>query len=259
MNTTPDDPCRTVCDNNHSGWRRILISIMAACVTMALVSGCNYTRKVQDSEYDYGSQQADDPKMMGSRMFGPVGNIPDRHLNNHVEYSYMLSRKLSKTQGVAAAVVMLTDKNAYVGLVLDWTAVGTKRAGGKAMQEQNNTGTTKGVYNIENGNPYWNNQDLVTPYNSYFSVSDHKMISAELKQTVAVKLRQLSPYVQEVHISANRHFVNELVDYARETWMGRPLRPYLKEFNTLVDYEFGEGTTLPLRLKQMKQHNDSQP
>ncbi|WP_020619759.1 hypothetical protein [Paenibacillus daejeonensis] len=258
MNNTLDDPCRTDCDNNHSGWRRLLICMMAVCVTLALASGCNYTRKVQDSEYDYGSQQADDPKMMGSRMFGPVGNQPDRHNNSHVEYSYMLSRKLSKTQGIAAAVVMLTDKNAYVGLVLDWTALGTKRAGGEKMREQNNTGTTKGVYNIENGSPYWDNRDLVRPYNSYFSVSDHEMISAELKQTVAVKLRQLSPYVQEVHISANRHFVNELVDYARETWMGRPLQPYLTEFNKLVDYEFGEGTVVPLRLRQMKEQAAAQ-
>ncbi|MFS0725961.1 hypothetical protein [Paenibacillus sp. 1P07SE] len=255
MNTPPDDSCRTARYPDLSALGRglrLAILILLAGATLLAASGCNYTRKVQDSEYDYGSQQADDPKMMGDRMYGPVGDIPDRHRNSHLEFSSHLSRKLSRTQGVAGAVVMLTDKNAYVGLVLDWTAVGTTRSGGKNGYEQNNTGSGKGVYNIDDGSPYWDNRDLVTPYNSYLSVSDHEMLSAELKQTIAVKLRKLSPYVQEVHISANRFFVNELVDYARETWMNRPLQPYLSEFNKLAEYEFGGGTTPPMRLRQLK-------
>lgn len=247
MKTKSDDLCRAATKR-----LRLMSCLVAAILAMTTITGCNYTRKVQDSEYDYGSQQANDPKMLGDRMYGPVGNQPNRHQNSHVEYSYALSRKLSKTQGVAAAVVMLTDKNAYVGLVLDWTAVGTKNKGGRQAQEQNNTGSGKGVYNIENGSPFWDNRDLVTPFNSYLSVSDHERISAELKQTIAVKLRQLSPYVQEVHISANRHFVNELVDYARETWMGRPLQPYLTEFNKLAEYEFADSGKPPMQLRQLK-------
>ncbi len=147
---------------------------------------------------------------------------------------------------------MLTDKNAYVGIALDWTAVGTKKTGGRDAREQNNTGTNEGTYNYDNGSPYYNNQKLITPYNSYFSVNDTNQLSGKLKQTIAVKVRKLVPRVQEVHISANKEFVNEMVDYAKESWAGHPLTPLTGEFNTFVKYQFADGKLMPQSVHELK-------
>jgi hypothetical protein len=70
-----------------------------------------------------------------------------------------------------------------------------------------------------------------------------------IKQTVAVKVRELAPAVQEVHISANMDFVNELNEYAKQAWMNHSLTPWLQDFNTLVKYQFAGGNIMPQQIK----------
>lgn len=231
--------------------RAALLAILSFLLCMS-ITGCNYTRRVQDSDYDYGSQQKGDPKMMGTRLYGSLTGKADQHSNRYFEYSSMLSREVDTINGVATAIIMLTDKNAYAGIALDWTAVGTKRSGGAASREQDNTGTNEGVYNARDGTSYYNNQKLITPYNSYFSVNDLNELSGELKQTIAAKIRQFVPRVEEVHISANQEFVNEMVDYAKIAWAGEPLAPWTDAFNTFVDYQFGNGKKLPISINELR-------
>ncbi|RXZ83523.1 hypothetical protein EBB07_06875 [Paenibacillaceae bacterium] len=230
--------------------RLALISTMALSILLA--TGCNYKQVLQNSDYDYGSRQANDPKMIGSRMYGSLTGNPDQHNNAYFEYSNMLSREVSSINGVFTGVVMVTDKNSYVAIIVDNTAVGTYGRGGADMKMQDNSGANDGIYNNLNGSPYYNNQKLSTPYNSYFTINDHNLISTELKQRVAAKVRYYMPDVEEVHISASMDFVNEMVDYAKEAWMNRPLSPWTEHFNTLVKYEFAGGTQMPVSLKELK-------
>ncbi|WP_240546501.1 hypothetical protein [Paenibacillus artemisiicola] len=225
---------------------RFMTLLAAAALCLAVIGGCNYQRYVQNSTYDYGSQNKGDPKMLGSRMYGSMSSMPGQHDNAWFEYSSLLSNDVSNINGVAGALVMLTDKNAYVGITTDWTATHTHRAGGK--REQDNTGSTEGVYNNDTGSPYWNNQRIATPYNSYFTVNDHNQLSGELKQTIAIHIRKLAPEVQEVHISANKEFNNHLVQYAQEAWAGRSLKPWLASFNQLVKHQFAGGNDVPAPL-----------
>ncbi|MFB9325666.1 hypothetical protein ACFFSY_06985 [Paenibacillus aurantiacus] len=239
--------------------RRTLVPLIVLAVAFGPgVSGCGYKRYVQNSTYDYGTKQRNDPKMLGSRMYGTASVNPHQHDNNWVEYSSILSADVSNINGVAGAFVFLTDKNAYVGMTLDWTAAGTKKTGGAGSREQDNTGSNEGVYNVDNGSPYWNNQRVAGPYNSYFTVNDHNQISSELKQTIAVHIRRIAPTVQEVHISANQEFVNHLVQYAQEAWAGRPLAPWHDSFNQLVKHQFEGGNEVPAPINVQKlQHAGS--
>jgi len=225
--------------------RRLLVSFTAIAVVLTVLSGCNYRRHTENSTYDYGTRQKNDPKMIGSRMYGTMSGIAGQHDNHWLEYSNILSTEVSNINGVAAALVFLTDKNAYVGMTLDWTATHTRKSGGRGTREQNNTGSNSGVYNYDTGSPYWNNQRIVGPYNSQLSVNDHNEISGELKQTIAVHIRRLAPTVQEVHISANQEFVNHLVQYAQEAWSGHSLSPWTESFNTLVKHQFIGGNEVP--------------
>ncbi|RAP75001.1 hypothetical protein [Paenibacillus montanisoli] len=226
---------------------RSFLMLMASAVMLSvlILSGCNYERHVQNSTFDYGSKKKGDPKMLGSRMYGTMSGLPGQHDNAWFEYSSPLSHDVASINGVANALVMLTDKNAYVAITTDWTATGTRKSGGPKENEQNNGGTKEGVYNVDNGSPYWNNQRVATPYNSTLTINDHNQISGELKQTIAVHIRKLAPAVQEVHISASRDFNNYMVQYAQEAWAGRSLKPLTSSFNVLVKHEFAGGDVLP--------------
>ncbi|WP_308638036.1 hypothetical protein [Paenibacillus silvisoli] len=238
--------------HKRAAYRSFLILMAsAAMLSLLVLSGCNYERHVQNSTFDYGSKKKGDPKMLGSRMYGTMSGMPGQHDNAWFEYSSLLSNDVASINGVANALVMLTDKNAYVAITTDWTATGTRKSGGP--KEQNNGGTKEGVYNVDNGSPYWNNQRVATPYNSSLTINDHNEISGELKQTIAVHIRKLAPAVQEVHISANKDFNNYMVQYAQEAWAGRSLTPLLPSFNVLVKHQFGGGNEMPRPLDV--QHN----
>ncbi|UVI28978.1 hypothetical protein [Paenibacillus spongiae] len=233
---------------------RLLALALIAVVGLA---GCNYEQRVQNSTYDYGSKKKGDPKMLGGRMYGAMSSNPNQHDNLWIEYSTHLSTVVSNINGIAAGMVFLTDKNAYVGMTMDWTATGTRKTGGRKAKEQNNTGAKEGVYNVDTGSPYWNNQRFAGPYNSYMTVNDHNEISSELKQTIAVQIRKLAPAVQEVHISANMEFVNQLVQYAQEARMGRSLTPWVDSFNTLVKHQFAGGDYVPEPLHIQKRRGQA--
>jgi hypothetical protein len=154
--------------------------------------------------------------------------------------------------GINTALVFLTDKNAYVAILTDWTATGTKARGGAKTHEQDNSGTTEGVYNVSNGSPKWDNRQVATPYNSYFTHKDYSDLSTELRQVIGDTVRLSLPRVQEVHISANREFVNQSLEFAKVAWTKKSLTPLTKDFNALVQYIFGQGNAVPLPLYEKK-------
>ncbi|WP_042166113.1 hypothetical protein [Paenibacillus gorillae] len=213
---------------------------------VSLTTACGYEKRIQNSDHDYGSRKAGDPKnALSAKMYGSGAgkNNLKQHDNAFFEYSNTLSNKVTQLNGIGTAIVMLTDKNAYVGLALDWTAVGTKSTG--RTNEQSNGDA---VYNTDTGSNYWDNRQLITPYNSYFSVNDHSQLSHELKQTVATRVREYAPTVQEVHISANMDFVNQLNEYAKQAWMNRSLVPWTEDFNNLVKHQFAGGDKMPSQI-----------
>lgn len=226
---------------------RIILLLLSAAA-LCTVTGCNYEQLVQRSDSDYGSRQSGDPKATGAKGYGALSNHIHQHENTFFEYSSILSNKVSSLNGIASGIVMLTDKNAYVAIMLDWTAVGTTNSQG--TEEQNNTGTNGGVYNADNGSPYGDGRVLVSPYNSYFSVNDHHNLSHELKQTIAALIRKHTPSVQEVHISANMEFINYFNEFAKEAWGSRSLTPWIDLFNTVVQYHFAGGKTMPKPITQ---------
>ncbi|MFC3800036.1 hypothetical protein [Cohnella sp. GCM10012308] len=220
------------------------VCLLAAALTGAL-SGCNYKAHHQQSANDYGSRTANDPKMSGVRAYSHVVTDPRAHDNRYFEYSSALSYRLSNVPGVSSAIVMLTDKNAYVGITTDQTATGIRSHGGLRTREQDNTGTTEGVYNVDTGSNSWDLTKIVTPYNSSFSHKDISDLSTEFRQTLSNEVRKLAPNVNGVHISANMEYMNQLLGYAKASWDGQPLAPLTPGFNRLAKYVFAAGNDVP--------------
>lgn len=224
--------------------RHIAVIVIAAAAIGGL-SGCNYKAHHQNSANDYGSRTAGDPKMSGIRSYSRIVTDAASHDNRYFEYSSAISYKLSNVPGVSSAIVMLTDKNAYVGITTDQTATGTRSHGGLRTREQDNTGTTEGVYNVDTGSNSWDLTKIVTPYNSSFSHKDIADLSTEFRQTLAQEVRKMAPNVSAVHISANMEYMNQLLGYAKASWDGQPLDPLTPSFNKLVKYVFSTGDDVP--------------
>ncbi|MBP1965060.1 hypothetical protein [Paenibacillus aceris] len=185
------------------------------------------TDKSTESERAYQTQQ----------LYGPVS-----HNNTSLEYNQFLSNQLNAMNGVNTAIVMTTDKNAYVALMIDSSATGTKGT----TKETNNQGTSKGFYN-DNApfNDYLPSNDLNNGYNSYETAVHHDLLSHRFKQAMAEKIRLLQPSVMDVYISANRDFLNKMNNYAQESWKGHSLMPLLTDFNQTVERVFGTAQVLP--------------
>jgi len=221
-------------------------SLLGMVLMIGLLASCNYKSYFQKSSQDYASRAENDPKMSQMRSYGSFTADPKQHDNRYFEYSSALSNKVAALPGINSALVFVTDKNAYVGILTDWTATGTEGTGGGQSHEQDNSGTTEGVYNVSNGNPKWDNRQVATPYNSYFTHKDSSDLSSELKQVIGTTIRKQFSRVQEVHISANREFNNQAVEFAKVAWLKKPLTPLTGDFNTLVQYTFGTGEKIPL-------------
>jgi len=225
--------------------KKIFTLVLVLLAISTGLIGCSDKVKVENTNYDYGSRKSNDPKVQGGKAYGSANPSPDQHNNAFFEYSNEVSTKISTMYGVGSAMVMLTDKNAYVAILLDQSAVGTRSAKEKDKPVQDNASNYSGIYGLSNGSKPAKPRALARYYNSDFTVRDHKNISGELKQTIALEVRRLAPTVQEVHISANMDFVNKFAQFAREAWGSRSLTPWLDDFNTTVQYHFADGVKQP--------------
>jgi hypothetical protein len=232
-------------------------ALIGVVFILGLLTACNYKAYFQRSGHDYASRTAGDPKMIHVRSYGSMTADPKQHDNRYFEYSSAISNKVAALPGINTALVFLTDKNAYVAILTDWTATGTKARGGPKTREQDNTGTTEGVYNVSNGSPQWDNRQVATPYNSYFTHKDYVDLSSELRQVIGDRVRKSFPRAQEVHISANREFVNQSLEFAKVAWLKKSLTPLTGKFNALVKYTFGMGNEVPLPISDNNQPRPS--
>ncbi|GIP41439.1 hypothetical protein J31TS4_47190 [Paenibacillus sp. J31TS4] len=226
-------------------WIRISAATVAGGMLL-IASACGYNEYGDKrNNYNYGSTKGASKDEKMSRAYGPRMLGPTLHDNKRLMFSQTLSRRVEAIDGVNSALVMLTDQNAYVAILVDNTATGTIGGSGP-RQETNNSGTSLGRYNPETFSQYANPNDLATGINNYWTVSKPENLSHAFKQRIAQTIRAYHPAVVEVHISANREFINQMNMYAQESWKGHPLDGYAEDFNKMVNRLFGgNGNVLP--------------
>lgn len=232
---------------SKQAWRlRILVTITVILLCIPPTAGCesSYTKQFQIGENNYGSRTGHEQhKLDGPLAYGltvPGGN---NHNNKSLRYNKEISAAVSDMPGVFVAIVMETDKNAYAAIVYDGSGTGTK-ANGHRGNETDNTGETRGMYDTYTGNSYADPNKIVTGINGYFTAVDEKDLSRLFKQSIAVEIRKHNPNLKEVHISANRDFVNQMNVYLGESRNGVDLQLYLPDFNAIAKRLFGETPRL---------------
>ncbi len=222
---------------------KLVRSITICAVLLSTAAACSeYTQKFESSHYNYGTRDKERTRQLpDTKAYGVQSEYWGKHDNRKLYIDQPTADQISAMSGIAASIVMRTDSNAYVAVVLDNSATGTAAEGNRL--DTDNTGTIEGMYDPISGSQYVKPNELVTKYNSYFTTKGHDDLSSDLRQKIAAKVRLENPYVQEVHISANRDFVNLLNRYAQEAWKGRSLDRYVNEFNQKMRGYFG-GTKM---------------
>jgi len=222
---------------------RIFRWLLPLSVCIILCSGCSdierYTKDSSNS--GYGSSHPQDEQQDNMTSFGTTHTDNQQHVNHTVAYSNEISRAVSSIKGVGDARVFLTDKNAYVALVLDSTGRGMVKSAPAAERDSNSEYSKVAPNSIAEN-----------PFHSYMTVNDSTQLSNKFKQKVTSTIKKLSPTVQEVHISANKEFMFYMDEYAQEAWGNRPLDPWIDHFNILVQHQFSSGKVMPQSLKNLR-------
>ena len=202
-------------------------------------SACSYVyeKEFEKSGSDLGSRNGMDQITEEKNYTIQSKGLKNLHQFKEMTFSPTTAREISKIKGVYISYVVLTDRDAYVAIVTDNSATGTK---GRGNIKKDNSGTSEGVYDGKYGNYYVDPRNVVTDTNSMYTIPDPKDISNKLKYRIAKKVKALNPNVSEVFISANRDFINHLNVYYLETIRGKKLDPYVDEFKTMVKSHFTE-------------------
>jgi len=231
--------------------RRLVVgSVAAAALMLMAAAGCGnfYLEQYYEGNSDYGSERATRGAEAERRMAvqsppsRPSGAVTrsdlrarsaETHRNGRLFISEQAMYQLDKIQGIAAAVVLVTDRNAYVGVITDYSSTGTYLYG--RTPDVNNVGTSEGVYDADTGRSTLGGRRnakrlFATPANNLHTVSGREKLSPKLANNIESKVRSMHPHVQDVFISSNRDFVNFLNSYAYDAWNGRRLDNRLDEF-----------------------------
>lgn len=221
------------------------LALLCLILSIPLLSSCEspYTKKFQKGPTNYGSREGHEQhRLDGKLAYGLTIPGGGNHNNRKLNYNKEVSLALSDMPGVFVAIVMETDRNAYAAVVYDGTGTGTK-SNGHRDNETDNTGESRGMYDTYTGNTYADPNKIVTGINGYFTAVDEEDLSKLFKQTLAIEIRKHNPKLKEVHISANRDFINQMNVYLNEWRNGVDLNRYLEDFNALVKKLFGETPT----------------
>lgn len=210
-------------------------------VMLLLVAGCSseykrYSKQLDDS--DYGSLQAQQEQKGKMITFGTNHPDDNQHINSTVQYSKKISSAVSSIGGVGTARVFLTDKNAYVAVVLDNTGRGYAKSKDYIQQNTSTNNNTIAPNTITNN-----------PFKHFISVNDSTQLTDRFKQTIADTVFARAPEIEEVHISANLEFMFYMDEFAQAAWANEPLDTYMKQFNILVQHQFANGLIMPTSLK----------
>lgn len=140
-------------------------------------------------------------------------NFVSLHNNTRMRMSQKIADQIAAMPEVRSANVLLTDKNAYVAVVLNEGVADTAR----------------GVRSMG---------DNVVNRSKDFQAAKVGNVPDVIKSVIARKVQKMDSNVRNVFVSANPDFVDRLNGYAEEFRNGHPLRGLILEFNTAVERLF---------------------
>jgi len=148
-------------------------------------------------------------------------NVIGSHKNYRIQMSEKIAKEITNLGVVKSSYVMLADHNAYVAVSLDELE---PKVNAK-MLSRTNSG-------------YLGKEGVETSRRmSSLSTGNH-MLTAEVKEQIANKVKELNPSMEHVYVSANPDFVGRMNAYMNDVKLGHPIQGYIAEFNAMVERIF---------------------
>ncbi|WP_281887325.1 YhcN/YlaJ family sporulation lipoprotein [Paenibacillus sp. YYML68] len=171
-------------------------------------------------------EQRKAPEYIGRKQL----DMTNRHYAKSMGFDPQIAAKVNRIAGVSSSMVMLTEVNAYVAVVLDGHRPDEEANPDTMKHKVTETGGT-GLFGTGQGTP--NRISWTESGGLGYSKAD------EIRKLV---LSVAPTNIQEVYVTANPNFVQRLRFYAQEEQAQGKLTPYMNEFNTMIQHVFPDST-----------------
>jgi YhcN/YlaJ family sporulation lipoprotein len=132
-------------------------------------------------------------------------NMAGMHNNKHLTNSQETARAITKINEVRSATVLLSDNNAYVGIVINAPRYG---------QGQNFM-----------GKPNRNGPGMDT-------------VNDALRTKITDEVKKVNPSIQNVYISADPQFIHSFKGFSDQVIHGNPIKSFISQFNDSMRKSF---------------------
>lgn len=198
-------------------------AIVVAAAFALLTAGCaqTYVNRFRHGPTDYSTKVGEEHELPNPRArVAPNENAAPRKETDvrPLRLDPDTAAKIRDLKGVRDAFVALSGPNAYVAVILDATATGTK---GKGKLDRSNRSMSSADMNDRSDvQRRLDPGTVLTEKYSYLHVPNADDLSDELQLKIADLVRTARPEIARVHISANAEFVNLMSRLALHEWQG---------------------------------------
>ena len=211
-----------------------IIAVLAACAG----NNDNGAENGLDRPNGIQAQNWDNPRN---------NNFVSKHNNTRMEMSEEIAKAIADMPEVESANVLLTEKNAYVAVVLDnGRGYGTSGPGSAAGERTDKgAGSQNRVYGDNAANRMSDRLGTTDRMGRRGPAAGaaEDGVTDDIKAKIVEKVKAMNRNVRNVYVSANPDFVQRLRGYADRVENGQPLRGLLIEFNTMVERLFPDDGT----------------
>jgi spore cortex protein len=192
--------------------KKVSLFLTVMLLSLSLM-GCNFNKdKNNNATNNATTDNADTNVDQGTN-----DNANNNNGDTNLEVAQDAADRITELEGVESATVIVTDQNAYAAVVLD---------GDDTVSNNDNTDETATDTDTNNNNK--NN-------------SPDQVLSPDLENKIAEKVREAKDNLQNVYVSLDPDFVDRMKDYADKIDQGEPVEGFLEEFTEATQRVFPDA------------------
>lgn len=181
------------------------LSLMACNATNQNANDDKATNNNTDTNEDQGMEEN-------------ANNDGDRKL----EVAQDAADRIMELDGVESANVIITDQNAYAAVVLDGDPVDNDETDTNTSDTENTDTNEDAGMNNDNDSP-------------------EQMLSPDLEDKIADKVREANDEIENVYVSLNPDFVERMTGYVDQINAGEPVEGFFGEFTEAIQRVFPDA------------------
>jgi spore cortex protein len=198
--------------------KKVSLFLTVMLLSLSLM-GCNFNKdKNNNATNDAATDNADTNVDQGTN-----DNANNNNGETKLEVAKDAADRITELEGVESATVIVTDQNAYAAVVLE---------GDNTVNNTDNTDNTDNNGNTD-GKAAGTDTNNVNNHNS-----PDQVLSSDLENKIAEKVREANENIRNVYVSLNPDFVERMTGYQERINRGEPVEGFFDEFSEAVQRVF---------------------